>query len=121
MGTIHWMAPEMIRDETFSFASDVYALGIIFWEILACSIPYENFSRKRALEDAVLAGERPPINVDWPSEAQDLMMHCWANEPSHRLKASEVVEILGSSDSENAKALFPAKAVKDHGRKSCSN
>jgi serine/threonine protein kinase len=38
MGTIHWMSPEMIRDQQYSFASDVYAFGIIVWEILSSEV-----------------------------------------------------------------------------------
>ncbi len=33
-GTVAWMAPEVIRGGRASFASDVYAAGIILWEIL---------------------------------------------------------------------------------------
>jgi serine/threonine protein kinase len=90
----NWMSPEMIRDESFSFASDVYAFAMIVWEILSCQIPYANFTKKRQLEDAVLAGERPPIESSWPSEARVLMTRCWQSDPAARLKAADVVKIL---------------------------
>ncbi len=105
MGTVHWMSPEMIRDEAFSFASDMYAFGIIVWEINACQIPYSEFTKKRQLEDAVLAGERPPLSESWPVEARDLMKRCWCNDPSHRLSASKVVEILGGQREQQAKSM----------------
>jgi serine/threonine protein kinase len=97
IGTLHWMAPEMIRDETFSFASDIYAFGIIVWEILACVIPYANFAKKRQLEDAVLAGVRPPIEPSWPHEAKDLMIRSWCADSSARLTAATISKLLSES------------------------
>lgn len=96
MGTIHWMSPEMIRDELYSFSSDMYAFGIIVWEILSCRIPYANFAKRRLLEDAVLSGERPPVDPSWPAEARELMQRTWCNDPNARLKAGEVVKMLSA-------------------------
>lgn len=67
----------------------------------------------------MLAGERPPVQATWPSEACDLMMHCWASDPCSRLKAASVVEILsiGLIDgqiADAAKALFPADLKQQH-------
>ena len=31
VGTPHWMAPEILRQETYTEASDVYSFGMILW------------------------------------------------------------------------------------------
>ncbi len=109
MGTLHWMSPEMIQDEKFSFASDVYAYGIIVWEILACAIPYANFTKKRHLEDAVLAGMRPPMEEAWPQEARDIMTRCWCADPGARITAVMIAKTLLSESVPVAKT--PQRAV----------
>lgn len=41
LGTPQWMAPEVIRNEKYENASDVYSFGIILWELLTCQIPFK--------------------------------------------------------------------------------
>ncbi len=40
MGTLAYMAPEQLQGETATTASDVYALGVIFYEMLAGTKPF---------------------------------------------------------------------------------
>ncbi len=42
-GTVRWLAPECLAQfGSVSEKSDVYALGIFLWELLAREIPYES-------------------------------------------------------------------------------
>ncbi|XP_028134220.1 raf homolog serine/threonine-protein kinase Raf [Diabrotica virgifera virgifera] len=48
-GSILWMAPEVIRmqeDNPYSFQSDVYAFGIVIFEMLAGQLPYSHINNK---------------------------------------------------------------------------
>jgi serine/threonine protein kinase len=48
-GSILWMAPEVIRmDEPapYTFRSDVYAYGIVLYELLAGELPYAHLNNK---------------------------------------------------------------------------
>ena len=40
MGSVHYMAPECARGETASVQSDVYALGVVFYELLSGQVPF---------------------------------------------------------------------------------
>src|SRR5204863_3129362 len=43
-GTIPWMAPELFHKEpVFSRKSDIYAYGMILWEIASRNIPYKDY------------------------------------------------------------------------------
>jgi TPR repeat protein len=53
VGTVDWMAPGMISSGTYTAASDVYACGIILWELCACKVPYEEFVSVHQLAAAV--------------------------------------------------------------------
>jgi len=47
VGTVAWMAPEMIRHENCSEKVDVWSYGVLLWEILVQQRPY-NVSRRWA-------------------------------------------------------------------------
>ena len=45
IGTPFWMAPEVIKiktEDAFSYQSDVYAFGIVIYELLAGILPYSD-------------------------------------------------------------------------------
>jgi len=43
-GTYRWMAPEMIRRKSYGRKVDVYSFGLILWEMLTGTIPYEDMT-----------------------------------------------------------------------------
>jgi TPR repeat protein len=94
MGTPCWMAPEMLEHGTYTAASDVYAFGIIVWELCACRLPYEGFANVHQLGAAVVRGERPKVDVKWPKEAREMMASCWSGNASARPSAAQVVGML---------------------------
>ena len=40
LGSVHYLAPECSRGESASVQSDIYALGIVFYELLTGEVPY---------------------------------------------------------------------------------
>lgn len=43
-GTYRWMAPEMIKRKSYGRKVDVYGFGLILWELVAGTIPYEDMT-----------------------------------------------------------------------------
>lgn len=41
-GTYRWMAPEMIKRKSYGRKVDIYGFGLILWELVAGTIPYED-------------------------------------------------------------------------------
>jgi serine/threonine protein kinase/formylglycine-generating enzyme required for sulfatase activity len=97
LGTPCYMAPEMWRGEPATARSDLYALGVVMYELLAGAPPFTE-ADPGALRDAVLRGAPTPIGervsgLD-PGFAQ-LIMRCLAGEPAARPEsADEVVDQL---------------------------
>ena len=43
-GTLYWMAPEMIKGDTYNQSVDVYAYGMCLYEMVTGTIPWKNVS-----------------------------------------------------------------------------
>ncbi len=63
--TLHYAAPEQVTGQAVSIATDVWALGVLLYELLTGLRPFEG-SGRRAVEDAVLHSEpaRPSNRKD---------------------------------------------------------
>lgn len=82
-GSILWMAPEVIRmqeENPYSFQSDVYAFGIVLFELLAGQLPYSNINNKDQILFMVGRGHlRPDLNKlrsDTPKALKRLTEDC---------------------------------------------
>ncbi|XP_055603843.1 mucin-4, partial [Uranotaenia lowii] len=91
---IRWMAPEALQYHIFSRETDVWAFGIVLWEIatLGCT-PYPNLSGREVVRN-VPNGSRPDIPTDCRPELYDLMQRTWRKDPRQRPTFSEARNCL---------------------------
>ena len=50
LGTANYLAPEVILNKKYSVQSDIYSLGIIFYELLTGELPFSGENTKEVLE-----------------------------------------------------------------------
>merc|ERR1712130_710465 len=97
VGTPIWMAPEIIRNNPYTQKADVYAFGIILWEILHRKEPYENMSPIQIVVAVVNENNRPQISEEYVSHPfVPLMKTCWDEEPKKRPDFHEIIESLNN-------------------------
>mmetsp|Transcript_97814 Transcript_97814/g.261012 ORF Transcript_97814/g.261012 Transcript_97814/m.261012 type:complete len:500 (+) Transcript_97814:68-1567(+) len=104
---VRWSAPEIIQHHSYSFASDVWALGTTMWEALAKDeVPWaarkERADVQRQLR--ILAGDETGEPADmaaefWrpegcPSNVYEVVLACFAAVPTDRPTFEEVAEGL---------------------------
>jgi len=99
IGTPTYMAPELFeyRATYNSLKIDAYAFGVLAWEVLSCKRAYsDNLSliTLYQLVDAIIAGMRPPIPVDWNTMYRRLVCACWDADPNIRPEFSKIVSDL---------------------------
>mmetsp|Transcript_33006 Transcript_33006/g.50550 ORF Transcript_33006/g.50550 Transcript_33006/m.50550 type:complete len:128 (-) Transcript_33006:121-504(-) len=61
-GTFHWMAPEVLENNPYSYKADVYSFGIVMWEILAREPPFAEHKPHQIIYGVINHKERPPLN-----------------------------------------------------------
>lgn len=93
VGSPYWLAPEVLRGDCGNTAaSDVYAFGMILWEIYSRSHPYagERCSEVVRLVADRNVNKRPPIPRECPPHAQSLMIECMYGNPDMRPTFEEI-------------------------------
>jgi len=97
VGTAGYLAPEQARGERATPASDLYALGVVAFELLTGKRPFE---RESSTAEAIahVSAPIPPAsdsNPSLPRELDDVLARGLAKEPEHRFgSAAELVEAL---------------------------
>lgn len=89
-----WLAPEVLLGQSYGCSSDVYALGIVFWEILTQDQPYADIQFDSEKESFVIKGNRLPIPSACDPEYAKLIKDCWDGDESQRPTAMQVTEVL---------------------------
>jgi serine/threonine-protein kinase len=84
--SVHYMAPEVIRGETAQPTSDVYSLGVILYEMLTGSVPYDGATSAaiaaRQLQDPVPSAQARNAGV--PGVLNDIIMKAMSKDSSQR-------------------------------------
>ncbi|KAM7265318.1 hypothetical protein ACFE04_003001 [Oxalis oulophora] len=102
-GTYRWMAPEMIKHKPYGKKVDVYSFGLILWEMIAGTIPYEEMNPIQAAFAVVNKNLRPVIPGDCPPCMRALIEQCWSLQPDKRPDFWQVVKVLEQFESSLAR------------------
>jgi len=106
-GSPYWAAPEEVFGKKYDKTVDVYAYGIMLWQIMTGeSNPYPGERNQDIFFDHVAAGKRPVVTNLHPRMAE-LCQHCWHADPVERPSFVEIVEFLNGFIAEYA---FPDEA-----------
>lgn len=94
LGTPFYLAPEVMEQETFSPASDVYSFGMIMWEMFTRKVPFTDLNPHQAALAVIMNDKRPEIPTYVPSRYSDLIQACWQKDPSARPTMPHILQTL---------------------------
>lgn len=94
VGTPQWMAPELLECRPYGFPVDVYAYGMVLFELLTGVLPFEGLQQAEIVR-AVGKGERPDIPEKYRNEAiVQLIEACWSQNPEDRPTFKEIYQLF---------------------------
>lgn len=84
IGTVAWMAPEVIRNEACCDSVDVWSFGVVLWELLTCKIPYQGVDPGAIVWGVGSNSLKLPIPSSAPDGFSLLLQQCWNTTPRNR-------------------------------------
>ncbi len=97
LGTIGYMSPEQINGNDVDHRSDLFAMGVILYEMLTGEVPFQGESQAASLHATVY--ERPTpvsqLNTKLPADSQRVIDQLLAKDPNKRYQsANDVIREL---------------------------
>ncbi|MET7419049.1 protein kinase [Dactylosporangium sp. NPDC005555] len=112
LGTPSYLAPERLTDDAVEPASDVYALGVILYKLIAGQLPWTVDSTTQVLTAHVYVPPeplRPTPGV--PEQVADLCHSCLRKDPALRPTAPQVAAVLAAAAGLQVVPSAPALAA----------
>jgi len=86
MGTPDYISPEQVKGKRGDGRSDIYALGIMFYEMLTGKVPFQGPNAFAIMNDRLLNNPIPPREIDpsIPGELQEIIYRALERDPKNR-------------------------------------
>ncbi|MCU1227220.1 MAG: serine/threonine protein kinase, partial [Acidobacteria bacterium] len=99
-GTPAYMAPEQLDGKAASFSSDVYALGLVLYEVFTGRRAFATDSITQLIESQRASRYARPTTLapDLPPEIEPVIAHCLDPDPARRPTVDQVLRELPSFD-----------------------
>lgn len=91
-GTPYYLAPELWRRQRYSKKADVWALGILLYEMMALKRPFVG-QGMRALMESVLACDIPPLPTKYSQELRDVVHAILVPDPNLRPSIAQLFQL----------------------------
>uniref|UniRef100_A0A7N6BE73 Protein tyrosine kinase 7 (inactive) n=1 Tax=Anabas testudineus TaxID=64144 RepID=A0A7N6BE73_ANATE len=99
---LRWLPAESVFEDDFSTKSDVWAFGMLMWEVFSYGeMPYTKLNDDEVLEGLQTGKLKLPIPEGCPSRIYKLMVRCWALSLKERPSFTDIVHALGELPSDS--------------------
>ncbi len=112
VGTPHYLAPEVVEGEVPGPEADLYALGIILYELCTGGRPFEGSSSARVMYAHVHEAP-PPLPPAVPRALAALILRLLDKDPTARPRSAATLRALLEALSLGSTARAPADAPED--------
>jgi serine/threonine protein kinase len=91
-GKVAFLAPELFSSSPPSAASDIYAWGVVLYQMLAGTNPFSAENDSRVMWRIIMEAPQPltQLRSDLPPELDAAVLQALAKEPQHRHASAEV-------------------------------
>jgi TolB-like protein len=108
VGTLHYLAPELLRGKPADERTDLWALGVLLYEAAAGQVPFKG-GTSFEVTSAILSQPPRPLPSRLAPALQSIILRCLAKEPGERYQhAHEVRAALEAVQSSGAATVVVA-------------
>ena len=93
IGTPYYSSPEIIENKPYSFKSDIFSLGILFYELASLKKPFDT-NNKYALSNKIKECRVPPLPTSIPREMRELIYSLLKKDPAQRPSTEDILSRL---------------------------
>src|SRR5438552_6419650 len=99
VGTLPYIAPEILRGEKASAASDIYSLGVVTYEIATGRRPFTGKTDALLMSEVLNRQPLPPrqLNATLPRSLEELILRTLSKEPAQRPSIADLQSQLRES------------------------
>ncbi|XAR70336.1 Non-specific serine/threonine protein kinase [Bertholletia excelsa] len=90
-GTPQWMAPEVLRNDPSNEKSDVFSFGVILWELMTESIPWNNLNSLQVVGIVGFMDRRLDLPDNLDPRVSSIICDCWRSNPGDRPSFEELI------------------------------
>lgn len=111
LGTPRYMAPEQVEAKSVDARTDIYALGLIFYEMVTGDVPFTAETTLQLMYKRAHEAPPPPNTVvpDLPLWLNNVIMKCLERDAASRYQST--TEILADIEAQRAPDLSPQPSV----------
>jgi eukaryotic-like serine/threonine-protein kinase len=113
LGTPAYLAPEVLRGQTAGPQSDIWALGVLLYEMCTGQMPF-NGRTAHEFAAAILTQPALPMPPEVPAGLRTLIVRCLEKEPGQRLQ--QAAEIRASLEVLSSELRSPLPKTRHHKR-----
>jgi eukaryotic-like serine/threonine-protein kinase len=94
LGTPDYISPEQVQGKRGDQRSDMYALGVMFYEMLTGKVPFSGPNPLAVMNERLLKDPTPPreLNPAIPPELEEIIFRALERDPRHRYASAHDME-----------------------------
>ena len=92
VGTPYYLAPEIINNQPYDSKIDIWALGVLLYELMTFKMPF-NATSLPLLSIKINKGVYSPPSSSYSSEIKDLLKKCLTLDPEKRPSIDDILKL----------------------------
>ena len=114
LGSVHYLAPELVKGGQATMQSDIYSLGIVFYELLTGDVPFKGDTPAQVALAHIksIIPSVTSINPDIPQSVENILLLSTAKSPDNRY-ANAALMLKDLSDCLKSEHLNDNRAIID--------
>lgn len=108
IGTPVYMSPEQAKGQRIDHKSDIYSLGVVFYEAVCHQPPFQG-GYEAVIHQQIFQMPTPPkqVNPEVPQALSDIIQRMLEKDPAKRPGLDQVLEVLGGKWEQNPGLVAP--------------